>query len=153
MTRQHVSHKYGFFAEVTPKYRKKVTREMSLITAWESSISSALGEIEAAETNVESHAQKCQDDVEHTFEEMISVLQIYKQAMKDEATAYYNSLTGIFDQQKKCLKEIQGKIKSAAASVDTTLQDDDQGFLARMESTFERISILQKSFKCFSNCS
>ena len=43
--------------------------------------------------------------------------------MKDEATAYYSSLTGVFDQQ---LKEIQGKIKSVVTSVDTTLQDDDQ---------------------------
>ena len=66
--------------------------------------------------------------------------------MKDEATVYYSSLTGVFVQQKERLKDIQSKIKSVVTSVDTTLQDDDQNFLERMESTFKRISNLQK--KC-----
>ena len=104
---------------MAPKYRKKLSNKISQITARDSSISSALGEIGAAETNVESHAQKCQDDIEHTFEEMISVLQACKQSMKDEARAYYSSITGILDQQKDRLKDIQGKIKSVAASVGT----------------------------------
>jgi hypothetical protein len=34
--------------------------------------------------------------------------------------------------------------------VDTTLQDDDQSFLARLEATFERISSLQKNFQAVS---
>ena len=34
--------------------------------------------------------------------------------------------------------------------VDTTLQDDDQSFLKRMESTFERISNLQRKFQTIS---
>ena len=150
MLKQHTSHKYGFFSEVAPKYRKQLASEMSLITTQDTSISSALEEITAAETNVENHAQKCQDDVEQTFEELISVLQTCKRAMKDEATAYYSSLTGVFDQQKQRLKDIQGRIKSVAASVDTTLQDNDQGFLVRMESTFERINNLQKKFQTVS---
>ena len=111
----------------------------------DSSISSALVEIVEAEISIANHAQKCQDDADHTFEEMISVLQACKQAMKDEATAYYSSLTGVFDQQKERLKDIQSKIKSVVTSVDTTLQDDDQSFLERMESTFERISNLQNA--------
>ena len=150
MTKQHTNHKYGFFDEVAPKYRKQLTSEISQITARESSISNALGEIAAAETSVENYAQKCQDDIEHTFGELTSVLQACKQAMKDEATAYYSSLTGIFEQQKGRLKEIQGKIKSVAASVDTTLPDDDRTFLTRMESTFERIANLQKMFQAAS---
>ena len=85
------------FAKVAPKYRKQLANEMSLITTQDLSISSTLGEIAAAESNLESHAQKCQDDVEHTFEELISVLPACKRAMKDEATAYYSSLTGVFD--------------------------------------------------------
>ena len=144
MRKEHASHVYGFFAEVAPKHRKKVASELSLIKIQKSSISSALGEIEAAETNVEYHARKCQDDVECTFEEMISVLQACKQAMKDEATAYYSSLTGVFDQQKQRLKDMQRKIESVVASVDTTLQDDDQNFLVRLEATFERICDLQR---------
>ena len=147
MTKEHASHKYGFFAEMSPKYREKVISELSLIKTHESSISSALGEIAAAESSVADHAQKCQDDVEHAFEELMSVLQSCKQAMKDEATAYYSSLTGVFDQQKERLKEIQGKIKSVVTSVDTNLQDDDQSFLVRLKSTFEKMSNLQKNFK------
>ena len=143
MTKQHTSHKYGFFDEVAPKNREKVVSMLSQIKAQKSSISSALGEIAAAESSMAGGAQECQDDVEHAFEDLFSVLQICKQAMKDEATAYYNSLAGVFDQKKKRLKDIQSKIESVVASVDTTLQDDDQGFLARLDSTFERISNLQ----------
>ena len=147
MTKEHASHEYGFFAEEAPKYREKVTSELSLIKMQRSSISNALGEIAAAESSVTDQAQKCQDDVEHAFEEMISVLQTCKQAMKDEATAYYSSLTGIFDQQREQLRDIQSKIESVITSGDTTLQDNDQSFLMRMESIFERISNLQKKFQ------
>ena len=150
MTKEHADHKYGFFKEVAPKYREKLVSEVSLVKTQDSSISSALGEIAEAETSVANNTQKCQDDVDRTFGEMISVLQACKQAMKDEVTAYYSSLTGIFDQQKERLKDIQGKIKSAVASVDTTLQDDDQSFLVRMESIFERISNLQRRFQTVS---
>ena len=89
-------------------------------------------------------AQECQNDVEHAFEELFSVLQTCKQEMKDKATACYSSLAGVFDQQKENLKDIQSKIESVVTSVDTTLQDDDQGFLVKLESTFERIGNLQK---------
>ena len=150
MTKKHASHEYGFFEEVAPKYRKKVANELSLIKTQNLSISSALGEIVATESSVAAHAQKCQDDVEHAFEKLISVIQTCKQAMKDKATAYYSSLTGVFDQQKENLKEIQSKIEPVISSVDTTLQDDDQGFLARLEATFERISSLQKNFQAVS---
>ena len=150
MTKEHANHEYGFFAEEAPKYREKVTSELSLIKTQRSSISNALGEIAAAESSVTDQAQKCQDDVEHAFEEMISVLQTCKQAMKDEATAYYSSLTGVFDQQREQLKHIQSKIESVITSGDTALQDSDQSFLMRMESTFERISNLQKKFQAIS---
>ena len=150
MTKVHAGHNYGFFKEVAPKYREKLVGEMSLIKTKDSSISSVLGEIVAAETSIANNAQKCQDDVDHAFEEMISVLQASKQAMKDEATAYYSSLTGVFNQQKERLKDIQSKIKSVVTSVDTALQDDDQSFLERMESIFERISNLQRRFQTVS---
>ncbi|MCG8624865.1 MAG: hypothetical protein MJE68_23060, partial [Proteobacteria bacterium] len=150
MTKKHACHEYGFFEEVAPKYRKKVANELSQIKTQNLSISSALGEIVATESSVADHAQKCQDDVEHAFEKLISVIQTCKQAMKDKATAYYSSLTGVFDQQKENLKEIQSKIEPVITSVDTTLQDDDQGFLARLEATFERISSLQKNFQAVS---
>ena len=150
MTKEHASHEYGFFKEVAPKYREKVANELSLIKTQKLSISSALGEIAAAESSVADHAQKCQDDVELAFEELILVLQTCKQAMKDEAAAYYSSLAGVFDQQKENLKKIQSKIEPVISSVDTTLQDDDQSFFARLEATFERISSLQRNFQAIS---
>ena len=150
MLKEHASHDYGFFAKVAPKYREKITSELSLIKTQKSSVSSALEEIALAETNIDSHAEKCQDEAEHAFGEMISVLQACKQAMKDEATAYYSSLTGVFDQQKEKLKDIQSKLELVISSVDTTLRDDDQSFLVRLESTFERISNLQKKFQTIS---
>ena len=144
MTTEHNSHEYGFFEKVAPKYREEVISKLSQIKTQESSISSALEEITAAESSMADSARKCQDDVEHTFEELISVLQTCKQAMKNKATAYYSSLAGVFDQQKERLKDIQSKIESVVTSVDTTLQDDDQGFLVRLESTFEKIGNLQE---------
>ena len=150
MSKEHSSHEYGFFEKVALKYREKVISELSLIKMQKLSISSALEEIAAAETNIEDHAQKCQDDVEHAFEELISALQARKRALKDEATAYYSSFAGVFDQQKQQLKDIESKIQSVVTSVDTTLQDNDQSFLMRLESTFERIIDLQKKFQAIS---
>ena len=144
MTKQQTSHKYGFFDEVAPKDHEKVISKLSQIKAQKSSISSALGEIIAAENSMADSAQECWDDMEHTFEQLFSILQTCKQAMIDNVTAYYSSLAGVFDQQKERLKDIQFRIESVVTSVDTTLQDDDQGFLMRLESTFERIGNLQK---------
>ena len=78
---------------------------------------------------------------------MISVLQNCKQAMKDEATAYYSSVTGVFDQQKERLKAVLHQAESAVTSIDANLQDDGHNFFERLESTFERIDCLQKEFQ------
>ena len=75
MMKQHTSHKYGFFDEVAPKHREKVISKLSQIKAQKSSISSALREIAAAESNMVDSAQEYRDDVEHNFEELFSVLQ------------------------------------------------------------------------------
>ena len=150
MSKEHTNHEYGFFEKVAPKHREKVGLELSLIKAQKSSISSALGEIAAVERSIADHAQICQDDVEYSFEELISVLKTCKQAIKDETTAYYSSITGVFDQQKERLKDIESKIELVVTSVDTTLQDDDQGFLVRLQSTFEKMSDLQKQFQAAS---
>ena len=57
MSKEHASHDYGSFAKVALKYRKQLASEMSLITTQDLSISSTLGEIAAAESSLESHAQ------------------------------------------------------------------------------------------------
>ena len=145
--KEHNGHESDFFEEMAPKYREKVDIELSLIKMRKPSILTALKETVAAESSVANHAQKCQDDIEHTFEEMISVLQTCKQAMKDEATAYYSSLTGVFDQQKEQLKAILHQTESVVTSVDATLQDDARRFFDKLESMFERINGLQNKFQ------
>ena len=55
MSKEHTSHEYGFFDKVAPKHREKVISELSLIKTQKLSVSSALGEIAAAETNIEDH--------------------------------------------------------------------------------------------------
>ena len=100
-----------------------------------------------AETSVTNHTLKCQVDIDSAFEGMISVLHACKLAMKDEATAYYSSLIGAFDQQKEQLKDIQSKVQSVVTSGDATLQDNDQSFLVRKESMVKTISSLQEKLQ------
>ena len=147
MTREHTDHQYGFFKEVTPNYRTKLVSELSLIKTQDLSILNALADVTSAETSVSNHVVKCQNDIDSAFEGMMSVLHACKLAMKDEATAYYSSLTGVFEQRREQLNDIQSNVQSVITSIDATLQDDDQSFLVRMESTFERISNLQEKFK------
>ena len=136
--KHHTSHKYGFFDEGAPKYRKQLTSEMSQITVQESSISNALREITAAGTNVENYAQKCQDDIEHAFGELMSVLHVCKQAMKDEATTYYSSLVGVFEQQNRKAEGSSGE-NQISGCLSRYYLTRHRTFLTRMESTFERI--------------
>jgi uncharacterized protein YukE len=145
---EHAGHQYGCFDEMVPKYREKIVSKKSFINNTQKPlISNALEEIAAAESTVANHEQKCQDDIEHAFEEMISVLQTCKRAMKDEATAYYSSVTGVFDQQKERLKAVLHQTESEITSADATLQDDGHNVFKRLVSTFERIDCLQREFQ------
>ena len=118
----------------TSKHREKILNELSIIENQESAISSTLGEIEAVEHRVDDHAQKCQDDIDRAFEEMFANLQKYQQKMKADAAAYYNSLTGVFDQQKEQLRIVQSGIKEVVSSANATLEGDDQNLFVRNES-------------------
>ena len=146
-TQDHASHKCGFFKEVAPRYRKKLLGELSLIKSQEHSISNALREIEATEKSVASNAVKCQDDIDQAFEEISSVLQECKQAMKVQTDESSSSLTDTFECQKKCLKEVQSEIKDAVISVNTSIKDDDQNFLRKLESTMMRIKSLKEKLQ------
>ena len=81
MTQDHAGHKYGFFKEVAPRYHKELLGELSLIKNQEHSISNALGEIVAVENSVVCYVGKCQDDIDHAFEEMFSVLEGFNEAV------------------------------------------------------------------------
>ena len=94
-----------------------------------------------------SHAVKCQDDIDHAFEEMFSVLQERKQAMKVEAVEHYSSIIGIFENQREHLKEVQSEMEEVAISVSTSVEDDDQNFLGKFESTMMRIKNLKESLQ------
>ena len=152
MTQEHANHEYGFFKEMITKYREKFASEISLIKTQETSISIILQEItsEDKKLGTSNCVQQCQDDVEQAFEQLISVLHACKQALKDEAMAYYGSFTGDCEQQREQLKAIQSEIKSVVASVDTTSDGNCSSFFTRMESTFEKISNLQKEFQAVS---
>ena len=141
--RDHASHMYDFFKEVAPRYRKELLGELSLIKNQEPSILNALGEIAVVENSVCSHAKSCQDDIDHAFEEMFSVLQECKQAMKLEAAEHFSFLTGILESQKEHLKKVQSEMREVAISVNTSVEDSDQNFLRKLESTVMRIKNLK----------
>ena len=148
---EHASHEWNYFEKMVPKYREKIVGEKSFINnVRKPSISTALEKIATVKSSIAGHEQKCQDDIEHTFEQMISVLQNCKQAMKDEATAYYSSITGVFDQQKERLKVVLHQAESAVTSIDANLQDDGHNFFERLKSTFERIDCLEKELQTLS---
>ena len=147
VTQDHARHKYGFFKEVAPKYRKELLSDFSNVKIQEPSISNALEEIEAAENSVASHAGKCQDDIDHAFEEMFSALQTCKQAMKEEAAKHYSSLTGIFERQRNQLEEAQSELRELNTSINTSVQEDDQHFLTKAESIAMQIKSLQEKLQ------
>ena len=139
MTQDHVNHKYAFFKEITPKYRQKLFNRLSLVKSQEHSISNALKEISTSENNLTSHSKKCQDEIDHAFDEMFSVMEECKQAMKKEAAAYYSSYTCVFDQQKDQLKGVHSHLREVTSLAEDAIKDDDQNFLTKLESTFTQI--------------
>ena len=147
MTQDHVSHKYGFFKEIAPRYRKQLLGELSLIKNQEPPISNALREIAAVENSVASHAEKCQDDIDHAFEKMFSVLQECKQMMKEEAAEHYSSITDIMEHQKEYLEEVQSEIREVASSLNTSIEDDDQSIFSKLESSMIQIKKLKEKLK------
>ena len=147
MTQDHVSHKYGFFKEIAPRYRKQLLGELSLIKNQEPPISNALREIAAAENSVASHAGKYQDDIDHAFEKMFSVLQECKQMMKEEAAEHYSSITDIMEHQKEYLEEVQSEIREVASSLNTSIEDDDQNIFSKLESSMIQIKKLKEKLK------
>ena len=132
---------------MAPKHREKILNELSIIENQESSISSTLGEIVAVERRVDDHAQKCQDDIDHAFEKMFANLQKYQQEMKAAAAAYYNSVTGVFDQQKEQLRIVQSGIKEVVSSANAALQGDNQNIFGRSESMSLKMESLQKKLQ------
>ena len=147
MTKEHADHKYGFYKEVSPKYRRILHRELSLIKNQEGATIDALKEIEAAEKSVTSHARICQDSIDHAFEEMSSILLDYKIALKQEATEHYESLTGIFREQTNQLKEIHNELQEISTSADHTMEDDDQTFLKKANAVIAEVKMVQQKLQ------
>ena len=143
-TQEHANHKYGFFKEVAPKYRKKLLSEYANVKTQEMAISATLQEVVDAKSSVVNHAGKCQGDIDHAFDEMFSALEECKQAMKDEAAEHYRSLTGIFESKQGQLEKVQGELREIANLVITSVQDDDQHFMEKVESITTQIKHISK---------
>ena len=72
------------------------------------------------------------------------LLQECKQSMKLGASKHYSSLTDIFECQKQCLEKVQSEMREVTISVNTNVEDDDQSFLRKLESTMMQIKNLKK---------
>ena len=144
MTQEHANHKYGFFKEVAPKYRKNLLSEYANVKTQEIAISASLKELVDAENSVVSHTGKCQSDIDHAFDGMFSVLEACKLAMKDEATEHYRSLAAIFGSKKQQLKKVEDELKEVSSSVIASVQDNDQHFMEKVQSIMIQIKNLSK---------
>ena len=142
MTQEHANHKYGFFKEVAPKYRKNLLSEYANVKTQEIAISATLKEVMDAERSVVSHAGKCQSDIDRAFDDMFSALEECKQVMKDEANEHYRSLAVIFESKKQQLEKVQDELKEVSSSVIGSVQDDDQHFMEKVESIMTKIKNL-----------
>ena len=147
MTKEHTYHKYGFYEEVSPKYRRILHRELSLVKNQEMATVNALKEIEAAEKSVASHARICQDSIDHAFEEMSSILLDYKTALKQEASEHYESLTGIFREQTNQVKEIHNELREISTSADHIMKADDQNFLKKANAVIIEVKMVQQKLR------
>ena len=76
MTQEHANHKYGFFKEVAPKYRKNLLSEYANVKTQEIAISATLKEVMDVERSVVSHAGKCQSDIDHV--PLMTCFQLWK---------------------------------------------------------------------------
>ena len=142
MTQEHANHKYGFFKEVAPKYRKNLLSEYANVKTQEIAISATLTEVVDAENSVVSHAGKCQSDIDRAFDDMFSALEECKQVMKDEANEHYRLLAVIFKSKKQQLEKVQDELKEVSSSVIGSVQDDDQHFMEKVESIMAKIKNL-----------
>ena len=132
--KDHEKHKYSFFREIAPDFRKKLLSELSSLKVKETTIVAALKEVVDASNSVVSHEDKCQEDIDAAFEEMFSALRQCKQEMKSEARKHYSSLTGVFESKKAQLETLRDELKEIGDSVIASAQDDDQKFLMAFES-------------------
>ena len=142
MTQEHANHKYGFFKEVAPKYRKNLLSEYANVKTQEIAVSATLKEVVDAENSVVSHAGKCHSDIDRAFDDMLSALEECKQAMKDEANEHYQSFAVIFESMKQQLEKVQDELKEVSSSVIGSVQDDDQHFMEKVESIMIKIKNL-----------
>ena len=144
VNKDHETHKYGFFKEIVPDYRKLLLNELASVKVAEQSVSDALKDVVKSESTVINHVGKCEEDIDAAFGGMFSVLHQCKQKMKDEARKHYSSLTGIFESKREQLQRVESELKEVTSSAVALLQTDDQQFIAEFESTMADVKNLQE---------
>ena len=147
----HKSHKYGYFKDLAPKYRDNVCNLLSLVKNQGASISNALAETVRTKATVSSHAVKCQDDIDHAFDGLFSILRECKEVMKAEVAAYYNSRISQYEQQENQLKQAEDELNDVITSVEATVQEKDQTFLLNVEGTVMKMKHLQEKLEIVPN--
>ena len=143
-SKEHTGHEYGFFDDVIPIYRKKISTKLASVKNCDSNITEALTKIAENQSLITSEERKCQGDIDNAFEMMHLVLQYQKQAMKNEVSDYYSSLTNTYEQQTKELQETQSRLRrEVSVATDKTL-GDDQKFISIMESAITHLEEVLK---------
>ena len=104
-TQDHTSHKYGFLKEVADEYRKKINSEFESVKSYKISLLKALEDVRAVQRDTADHKKNSKKEMDIVFDELLSVLQKWKEEMIKEAELHYQSIADISKSQEDQLKE------------------------------------------------
>lgn len=124
-TQDHASHKYGFFKEVADEYRRKINSEFESASSYKMSLSKALKEVRAVQGDSAEHEKHTKKEIDIMFEELLSVLQKWKEETTKEAELHYQSAAAISKSQEDQLEKALSELSMLTTTVDNCIQDDD----------------------------
>ena len=146
-SKDHESHEYGFFTDVTPAHCEELlTKCLTVANRAGPVLQHALKKVSSTKSNITSHAEKCQRDIDLAFKQLYDVLRDIQEALKVEAATYYKSAFKRFKQQEDCLKEFHMQLNDLTSSVESAVVDSDENFLSNLEVLFKQIESLDKNF-------
>ena len=139
-TQDHASHKYGFFKEVADEYRQKINSEFESVSSYKMSLSKALKEVRAVQDDSAEHEKHTKKEIDIMFEELLSVIQNWREEMTKEAELHYQSAAAISKSQEDQLDKALSELSTLTATVDNCIRDDDPMVIANVDSTLMVIS-------------
>ena len=146
-TQDHASHKYGFFKEVADEYRKKVNSEFESVECYKTSLSIALEDVRAAQKDTAGHEKNSKKEIDSTFEELLSVLQTWKEEMIKESELHYQSIAGISKSQEDQIKEALSELNTLSATVDSCIHNDNTSTITNTDSTLTAINSVHRKLR------